>query len=57
MVKLNDIVEKLASESGSKLAALEKIVKARNEAYRQKILEQENVIKRNNIAFKDLQDR
>ena len=57
VVKLSDIVDKLASESGAKLAALERIVKTRNESYRAKSLEQEGVIKRHNLAFKSLQDR
>lgn len=57
VVKLTDIVDKLSVESTSKLNALEKIVKARNDNYRQKVTEQEGVIKRHNIAFKALQDR
>jgi len=57
VVKLSDVVDKLAVESGAKLAALERIVKARNDHYRAKTLEQEGVIKRHNLAFKALQDR
>lgn len=57
VVKLTDIVDKLSSESQAKLGALERVVKARNESYRMKAVEQEAVIKRHNIAFKALQDR